>query len=301
MNEPHLELLPLLEKHEVSWELFSKQGRPPKGVSAKRKAVVTELHLSGMSWDRMIEVTGKSLGFIQRNTQAMWNEASRENSRKNGERTGRLWKGKKRPGQLERQWADGTFDFHKGRKRSPEECQKLCDSWTEEKRAKRSQEMKARWEDPNYRTKLEKIHRSPENRALYSRLQVERMAENPEKWSRGKGQYVPVSKCTGKEKIWVRSSYEVVAVNLLENDPEVSVYDYERRCVLENGKWILPDFIVTRTGRQVLTEVKSEWVFSLPADSKEQQRLKIARELATKNGWGFEIWAEQELGLKHVP
>ena len=29
---PHIELVPLLEKHGLSWELYSRKGRLPKGL-----------------------------------------------------------------------------------------------------------------------------------------------------------------------------------------------------------------------------------------------------------------------------
>ena len=93
---PHNDLVPLLEKHGVTWEQFSRRGRLPNGlhwVVEKRGAIITELHLSGMPWARMVEVTGLSLGAIERGTRAVGNSASRRNRQENAARTGRKGRG----------------------------------------------------------------------------------------------------------------------------------------------------------------------------------------------------------------
>ncbi|OHD18651.1 MAG: hypothetical protein A2Y38_19460 [Spirochaetes bacterium GWB1_59_5] len=103
-------LVPLLEKHGLTWEVFRKKGRPDQGVRDRRAALVTELHRVGTTWAEMMEITGLSNGAIQRLTQAMWNPESRKQASRCGRVTGASWKGKKRPGQLERQWQKGDFD-----------------------------------------------------------------------------------------------------------------------------------------------------------------------------------------------
>lgn len=114
MDQPHPKLAPLLSKHNVTHADFIKKGRPVKGTGevlvSARRAIITELHAQGTSWVEMLEVTGLGQGSIQRLTGAMWNSESRKRVSENGVRTGKSWKGKPRPGQLERQWSAGTFD-----------------------------------------------------------------------------------------------------------------------------------------------------------------------------------------------
>lgn len=140
MDQPHPKLAPLLSKHNVTHADFIKKGRPVKGTGEAlvnaRRAIITELHAQGTSWAEMLEVTGLGQGSIQRLTGAMWNPESRKRVSENGARTGKLWKGKPRPGQLERQWAAGTFDFHRGRVPTPEEVDRQKASYTPEVRAK---------------------------------------------------------------------------------------------------------------------------------------------------------------------
>lgn len=295
-SEPHPELVPLLQKYELSWELFSKRGRPSRGVKEKRIAIVTELHAKGTPWKDMVEITGMSHGFVQRNTRAVWNPNSRENARASGRATGAWWKGRKRPGQLERQWAKGDFDSLPGRVRSEEERERLREGWTEKARKERSRSSKERWSNSKYRQKLLKYHRSPEERARRSREQARRIEENPSKWSRGKAGYVTVSKEEKRaDRLWVRSSYEAAAVELLEEDDRVLSYRYEPTLVLEGGRHIKPDFLVTYSNQgQELIEVKASWALSLPKEHKVQKRLKVARDEASARGWKFSVWTEQD-------
>ena len=89
-ENPQPELVPLLEKHGISWALFSKKGRLSndlKWVSGKRSDIITEMHSKGTSWSDMIRISGLSLGSIERLTKAMWNDASRKNSSENGAKT----------------------------------------------------------------------------------------------------------------------------------------------------------------------------------------------------------------------
>jgi lambda repressor-like predicted transcriptional regulator len=297
-TDPHPDLVPLLEKYGISWELFSKKGRLPndlKWVKEKRSSVITEMHSKGTSWGDMIEITGLSLGSIERLTKAMWNKASRENSSAIGIRVGKSWKGKHRPGQLERQWAVGTFDFHRGRIRPEWELEKIRASWTPELRLRAGEHAREIWSDPVCRAKILAFHRSPEERARLSRLQAQRMLDYPNKYSKGRSEWVPTLKGVC-EKAFARSSYEVAAITMLEADPSVVRYEHEHRFVLENGHWALPDFLVQYAdGHMLLVEVKASWVLGLPSDYKIQRRLEVARQLADTNGWGFAIWTEREL------
>ena len=294
MNEPHPKLVPLLARHEISWDLFSKQGRPPNGVREKRSRIVTDLHQEGMSWEEMMEVTGLSNGGIQRLTGAMWNPKSRERLRENGRRTGESWKGKKRPGQLKRQWKSGNFDSLRGRIRPPEERARLREGWTPECRESASQHSLNMWKEDGVRKRLLDFHRSPEERKRRSREQSQRMKDNPGKWVRGKSEWLDTPKGF-KDRAYVRSSYEAAAVRLLEEDPEVIRYEHERRIALSSGSWMLPDFIVEyEDGSTLLVEVKASWVLGLSVEHKISKRLMLSADLASDRGWGFAIWTERK-------
>ena len=60
----------------------------------------------------MIEVTGLSLGAVERGTRATWNEASRRNRQESAAKVGRSRKGEKKPWlseRLKKEWARGKF------------------------------------------------------------------------------------------------------------------------------------------------------------------------------------------------
>lgn len=292
MTNPHPRLIPLLEKHEITYDLFCKKGRPPKGVREKRSAIVTELHAAGTSWADMMEITGLSNGAIQRLTKAMWNKSTRSRVKEQGRRVGASWKGKKRPGQLERQWADGVFDFHRGRVRPEEERQRLKDGWTVEARQANGDRHRELWADPEYRAKMVAYHRQPDVRAERSRAQTRRMEENPTKWARGNSEWVDTPKGTA-DRVFVRSSYEKAAVAVLEADPTVVKYKYEPVFRRPCGKWCKPDFLVTyEDGTQSLVEVKASWVLAQPITSKHRRKLAMYAELAAAKGLPFEVWTE---------
>jgi len=298
MSDPHPKLLPLLEKHGITFEEFNKQGRPKRHVKTAREAIVTELHLSGLTWNEMCEITGKGYGFIQRNTKAVGNPASRQNRVESARRVGRSRAGEKKPWlskAMKKKWDEGDFDFHIGRVRPEDEKRAIKEAWKNPTlRQEASERLKALWEDPQYRENLLQFHRSEEERVRRSRAQTLRLLKNPSKWSRGQGCYVTVTKCSGKSRIWVRSSYEEATVHLLESDPTVQSFEYEPRLELECGRCILPDFLITyKDGSKLLVEVKASWVLNLPADSKKIRRLEEARKVASSKGWSFEIWTEK--------
>lgn len=299
-NNMHPEVERLLKKYKLSWEMLQKQGRPPMGVTEKRSSVVTELHKQGYMWKEMAQMLDKPISFIQRNTQAVGNEESHQNRVKNGYRTSQLNRGRECPKtskRMKKMWENGYFDFHKGREISEETRAKLKKHWSDpDLRANQSQMMKECWQDPEYKANLLEFHRSEEERARRSRLQSKRMAENPEKWSRGNGEYLKVTKCLEKTEIYVRSSYEKAAVKKLEGDDLVLYYKYETRLKLESGRYILPDFLVTYQDREqpLLVEVKASWVLDQPEDSKVQKRLKLAKKESSKRDWKFIIWTEKD-------
>lgn len=253
-----------------------------------------------MPWLEMCRLTGLSLMGIQRITQATGNPASRANRAENAARVGRLGRGRKKPWlseKLRADWADGRFDFHQGRVRSPEEREVLrLASQRPEVRQRRHEAALRRWKRPEERVRLLAFHRSDEERQRRSEAQSQRMAEDPVKWSRGKGAWMTPQKCV-KSKIWTRSSYERIAASLLDEDPEVRSYTFEPRVKLPSGRWILPDFVVTHAdGGIALLEIKASWVLDLPESHKVQQRLREASSYASAMGWDFLIWTEKDFG-----
>lgn len=299
LDSPHPRLVPYLLEVGLDFATFCKKGRPAEGVWEKRSQIVTALHLSGCTWAEMMEITGLSLGGIHRLTKATWNEASLQNRRDNAIRVGKMRAGEKKPWlsqRLKERWAAGFFDFHRGRKATAEERERQVAWWTPDRRREAGDRVRRLvWGVEQTRSALLGFHQSPEERARRSEAQVIRMQNAPSKYLRGRAQEVVATK-EARGRIFVRSSYEAAAVLLLEKDPSVKSFEYEARFVLGDGRWILPDFLVTKTdGTCVLIEVKAVWTLRRPAEERVQVRLAKSRELAGSRGWGFQIWTEKEL------
>ena len=123
--------------------------------------------------------------------------------------------------------------------------------------------------------------------------QLLEMKDHPERWVKGLGAWVETKKCS-EARVWTRSSFERAFMSNLEHDPAVERYDFEPCVRLPGGRWILPDFVVTkRDGSVTLVEVKASWVLSLPKEHKIQRRLAVASSYASSMGWGFQIWTEK--------
>jgi len=298
----------MLEKHGVTNEEFVKRNHLPADrrdlILEVRSLIITELHAAGTPWKKMREITG--LSAIQKYTRAMWNPASRQNRLDNSAKNGRAGKGRKYPTasvKLKKLWEDGFFDFHKGRVRTPEDIAKQRESFTPEVLAMMSERQKANWKDPAFRAKTLEAMNAPEHRALLSKQKTLWMKEHPDHNSHGKGQWMDTPKGV-EPRGYVRSSYEVAAIDHLEGDPRVLGYEYEKVLYLSSitlekwvGKWILPDFLVTYSdGRIVLVEVKPAYVLkSRPENDEAIERLRVAEMEASARGWGFAIWTEEEL------
>lgn len=98
-----------------------------------------------------------------------------------------------------------------------------------------------------------------------------------------------------------RSSYELKALQILEEDTSVQSYEYESLRIKYFGAdkkmhSYIPDFVVNN--RRII-EVKAEWIYEL--QNKEEQsvfrKFGAAEKWAKKNGYTFEVWTEHELGL----
>jgi len=296
---PHPELVPYLEKHQITWEVFSNTRLKPRSVVAKRRAIVTEIHETGATWAHMVAITCLSQGSIQRLSQAKGNPLVKQRKQQIAAELGRQGKGAKKPWltlKLQADWESGKFDFHKGRIRPQFEVDKIQASWADPARHdNQAQMMKSCWQDPNFRDNLLSFHRSDTERVKRSQAQAQRMLDHPATYMGGRGEYVSTQKAT-VSKTWVRSSFEKRYVEILERDPTVLSYEYEPLYVLPDGRHILPDFLVRyRDGKQELVEVKAKWVLAMPVTYKAQVRLALARELANREALAFKIVTENDL------
>ena len=250
----------------------------------------------------MVELTGLSLAAIQRSTRATGNLASKRNRQENAARVGRQGKGRKKPWltlRMKQAWDAGDFDFHQGRIWSTAEREVLrLANLRPEVRERRHIAALRRWQRPEERAALLAYHQREDVRLERSKAQVERMVQSPEKW--GRGAWITPLKCT-TPRIWTRSSYERVVAALLDGDPDVLEYAFEPRVELPNGRWILPDFVVTHHDKSItLIEVKASWVLQQPPVHRHQVRLRVASTYAALMGWDFIIWTEKDFHVDRL-
>lgn len=308
----HPKLVPLLEKYGVTQSEFVRRGRHRAGgrrdaIMVARAGIITELHSAGTSWKDMRDITGLGQCAIQKHTRAMHNPASHQNRLDNVARNAKAKLGKKNPRVSIRNkelWASGVLHPVFGRVRTPEDIAKQKLSFTPEVLAQMSERQRNFWKDPEFRAKTLAAMNAPEHRALLSKQKTLWMKQHPDHNSRGKGQWLDTPKGV-EPRGYVRSSYEVAAIDRLEENPEVVHYEYEKVLYLSTitlekwvGKWVLPDFLVTYSdGRVVLVEVKPSYVLKpRPENGEAIERLKVAEMEALAQGWGFSIWTETELG-----
>ena len=291
-------ILPYLEKYQISWGDFTRRMTRDPDIKRVRSLVVTELHKEGRTWKEMTALTSFGAGQLRGYTRAVGCKASQKNRSENGSRVGRARAGEKKPWlseQMKEAWAHGKFDFHRGRVRSEEERQKIRDGWAPEKRKAQSRRKVRHWCRPEYRKVLEEFPRSPEERARRSADQAQRMKRSPQKGTRGRGAWVDGEKCLTPH-FWVRSSYEVAAVKVLEENPEVLRYEYEPVFKDRLGKTAMPDFRVwVAPDTWKIVEVKAAWVLGMPPDHPKQQGLARYARIAERLSVDFEIWTEQDV------
>lgn len=287
----------LLIQHDIAISAFQKKGRVSKEIVEKRSLVITYLHEKGFSWEEMRNITGLGNATIQRLSKGKKCEAVKNKLKNIGGNVGKSWKGKKREGQLERQWEKGDFDCLRGRKRTDEEKATLKKAWSKkENKEKASFNSKHYvWGNPEVVKKIMDFHLSPEQRRMCSEKQTMRMKNNPNPFLRGRSEIVNANK-NDVRQVRVRSSYEKKAIEILDNDENVISYTYESKHI-DNDGFILPDFVVKYRDKTVLIEVKSKWVLNLSEEHRVKKRLKRSEILAKNNNWCFTIWTEKELGL----
>ena len=93
--------------------------------------------------------------------------------------------------------------------------------------------------------------------------------------------------------VYCDSSYEIKAALILDNDPSILTYENHKGFTTDGGKKRVIDFLVTyKDLKKKIIEVKP---FRRMVEFAEQ--LKDNVEWAEKNGYGFEVWTEAELGF----
>jgi len=100
------------------------------------------------------------------------------------------------------------------------------------------------------------------------------------------------------KKFIYRSSYELKAFDILENNNNVYSYDYE--CIQikyldisNNYRATIPDFFVTYTdGVKEIIEVKSSYYLK---NAEQQIKIKAMQNYSKENNLKFDLWTEEEL------
>jgi hypothetical protein len=117
-----------------------------------------------------------------------------------------------------------------------------------------------------------------------------------ERYSRGKKGHHDSPKAGN---IFYRSSYERIAYELLDNDAAVTHYQPEPFTIKYpnadgNTRRYRPDILVQKGEQTILVEIKPEWKLS---DPKNILKFEAGKQYAAREGWGFEVWTEKELGI----
>lgn len=169
---------------------------------------------------------------------------------------------------------------------------------------------KAMWEDSEFRQSQKERRDDPEWREMW--LKSQRTSEVRENRSKAVTQAYLDGKFDGhhavsghffseknNKEVHYRSSYELVAYEILEQLSVVRSYEvepfgiqYEYR---KSKHYTIPDILVTyMDGSKELIEVKPS--FKLRR-TKERAKLRAMKEHAESEGWDFSVWTEGELGL----
>lgn len=106
-------------------------------------------------------------------------------------------------------------------------------------------------------------------------------------------------------RVGFRSMWELRAIEILEQDPMVESFTYERLAIhylWENRKWwTLPDFQVRLTDGQVkIIEVKPRGV-ALTKGNREAFKMETVRQYCLTRGWVYEVWDELFLWPESCP
>lgn len=101
--------------------------------------------------------------------------------------------------------------------------------------------------------------------------------------------------------LFYRSSYELLAFQLLESINEVLKYEVnpisiEYKWNNKIHRYLIDLLVYYKNGDKQLIEVKAKW--QIDYDEKTRFKLEAGREFAEQNGMKFNVWAESQLGLQ---
>lgn len=101
-------------------------------------------------------------------------------------------------------------------------------------------------------------------------------------------------------KVYYRSSYELKAYELLDSDIKVISFTPEPFHIEYtndegNTRHYRPDILINlKSGKKKLVEVKPLWKLS---QASTQLKINAGKKYAMKNGMGWQVWTEKELGI----
>lgn len=161
-----------------------------------------------------------------------------------------------------------------------------------------SESVKKLWQDDDYRNNQMDIRGSKKYRKRVSKSAIQRVKEYP-RTAGGYGESGYFFSKKNNKKVHYRSSYELVAYELLEQMSKVQSYEVEPFSIQyewKNSKHrTLPDILVTYTdGEKELIEIKAKWRLE---DEREIVKLTAMKHYATQNNLGFSVWMEGRLGI----
>lgn len=144
--------------------------------------------------------------------------------------------------------------------------------------------------------------RSLESREKQSKTRSERFVDGTYAWKTWAKAGNVLSSKLGRD-VFCRSSWEKRAVKILDEDALVAAFEeeplsipyYRQEGDRRNLRHYVPDFLITYAdGKRSLVEVKP--ACHIEADVNVA-KFAAAREVCAKNGWNFEIWTQERLGI----
>ncbi len=165
-----------------------------------------------------------------------------------------------------------------------------------EEREKISKSVKKLWKDFGYRKK--QMDSQLLKKDKQSKSAIKRIKKNP-RTAGGYGKQGYFYSKKNNKKLHYRSSYELIAYQILEQMTVVKSYETEPFAILyyfEGFKHrTIPDILVTyKTGLKEFIEVKALWRIE---DNVEIAKFSAVENYAKENNMNFSIWTEKELGI----
>jgi len=156
--------------------------------------------------------------------------------------------------------------------------------------------------NPEARINLSKVNTgkklSKETREKQSKSTIKCMQDAPDKHFAYKSGFYFSKK--NNKKLHYRSSYELIAYQILESLSKVKSYKVEPIKIKyfdgEINRNTIPDLLITyMDGSKELIEVKAQW--EIDKRQKTRAKLQAMAQYAKLKNWLFSIWTEKELGL----